>query len=321
MKKIIFRTFGGKESGYGHIFRCISLAKAIIKESVDFEINFLVNDELENIVIENGFKYHLINNFNFDYKLMKEISPDLIIFDSYKANDSYLENIKKISKLILFDDNNDIYDSKIPDMIINGNIYAGDLNYNKSDRTTFLLGTQYLIMRENYWYDSSNEFIEKKGILVTTGGSDSFNISPKILKALKKTDYIKKVIVGPGYSKETIDEIYNIKDNKTQIIMNPNGLKNYIKSSKYVITAAGSTVYEVLSQKTFPIIFSLAENQNIAYEYFRKKGIQSIGVFPNINYNGLINSLKKSNKTEEDVYNMIDGKGALRVAREIMKIL
>jgi spore coat polysaccharide biosynthesis predicted glycosyltransferase SpsG len=313
---------GGKDIGYGHIYRCLSLAKAIVKQAITFDVVFIVNDEIKSIVRDSGFKYEVSNDFSDDYEIMTKIGIDFVILDSYLADDFYLKNIRKNLKLMLFDDNNDIYDSEIPDVILNGNIHAKKMDYKPNNSTIFLLGTKYLVMREDYWDDVSTEIIKKSGVLITTGGSDSYNISIKILKELSGTDYIKKVVVGPGYSDETINEINRLKDNKTTIIMKPNGLKDYINSSEFVITASGSTVYEVISQKSIPIIFSLAENQNIAYKHFQESGIKTIGIFPDIHYNEIIHALKQTDKIDNaKLYNLIDGKGALRVAHQIIQML
>lgn len=108
-------------------------------------------------------------------------------------------------------------------------------------------------------------------------------------------------------------------------MIKPNGLKDYIKNSEYVITSCGSTVYEVLSQESIPIIFTLAENQKIAYNYFRDLGVETLGQYPNIRYNEIIQIFNQPQKMHEhklsELYKTIDGKGALRVSSQIIQFL
>lgn len=322
MRRIAFRTMGSKYIGYGHLYRCLSLAKAIIKEAIDSHIIFIVNGEAAEIVRDHGFEYIESNVFNNDCEIIKDADFDLVIIDSYDASNSYLRSIKNLTKILLFDDNNDIYDSQIPDILLNGNIHAKDLDYKRNGSTCFLLGLEYLVMQEAYWNDSNANLGNKEGILITTGGSDIFNISVEILRELNKTDFIKKVVVGPGYSNKTINELSKLKDDNTSIIMKPNGLRKYIMNSEYVITASGSTVYEVLSQKSIPIIFSLADNQEKAYKYLKNIGIHTIGNYPDIKFNKIIPILKNKDKKDyREQFNLIDGKGALRVARVILSAL
>jgi spore coat polysaccharide biosynthesis predicted glycosyltransferase SpsG len=106
MKKIAFRTMGGKRIGYGHIYRCLSLAKAIRKKSFNYEIIFIVNQEVESLVRESNFELVVSNYFQEDMNFIKEMHVDLFILDSYEANNLYLKNISNFVKLMLFDDNN-----------------------------------------------------------------------------------------------------------------------------------------------------------------------------------------------------------------------
>lgn len=321
MKIVVFRTLGGFEIGYGHVYRCISLAKAIRQIFKNLKIIFIINNEISKIIEENKFEYIISESFDFDFEILNEINSNLVIFDSYEANDLYLEQITKISKLLLFDDNNDLYDTKIADIILNGNIHAKDLSYNIETSTKYLLGLKYLVMREDYWDTNSIDNIKNNEILITTGGADSKNISPKIISSLKEINLVKKIVIGPGYADETIDEIYKIKDKNTKIIMKPTSLINHIKNSKYVISAAGSTIYEILSLNRIPIIFSIAKNQNIAYKYLEKNGIKTIGKYPNIKYNEIKDYI--DNFVDDDLKQnqLVDGKGAMRVALYLKNFL
>lgn len=322
MNRIAFRVMGGKDIGYGHLYRCLALAKAITLKTKKYEIIFVVNKEITNIVRENNFKFIISKNFNNDLKIFKDLTIDLVVFDSYEADDVYLKSIKQVSKLVLIDDNNNIYNSKIPDIILNGNIHAKDLNYAKNESTRLLLGPEYLLMKEEYWITESNHNIEKKGVLITTGGTDPYNISLKILKKLKNVPITKIVIIGPGYSEETTAALYKHSDTKTIYIYKPISLKKYIQKAEFVITASGSTVYEVISQKRIPIIFSIAENQEIVYKYFQEFGIPTIGNNSNIQLNKIIPYLNHLQQIDiEKQLPLIDGKGAIRAAEYVVQCL
>lgn len=151
MKRVIIRTLGGKNIGYGHYFRCLSLAKAIrlIDKSVD--IVFLINEELVEVINKTGFNYVVNNDLSQDIEIIENKHTNLFIFDSYLASNEYLRRVKEKSKLMLIDDNNDIYDSSIPNIIYNGNIHADNLGYEYIEGQIRLLGPKYLIMKEEYW--------------------------------------------------------------------------------------------------------------------------------------------------------------------------
>lgn len=323
MKKIVIRTLGGKGIGYGHYYRCLSLAKAIRLLDKDINITFIINKELENLIENTGFKFIISNDLKEDYKIMDKLDMNLFIFDSYLGNNEYLINAKQKTKLMLIDDNNDIYDSSIPDIIYNGNIHAEKLGYSDIEGQLKLLGPKYLIMKEEYWDNNTYSNSNKDGILITTGGTDEYGITLKILEEIKDLDIKIRIIIGPGYTDDYIKKIEEVKKDNVELIYKPNSLKKYIASSKLVITAGGSTVYEVLSQKSIPIVFSIADNQDFICKELSDIGIEYLGKYPDIEYSKLatiINSLK-SNKVDmyAGEFNIVNGEGSLLVAKRLIR--
>ena len=327
MKKIIIRTKGGTGIGYGHFFRCLSLAKAIRSISPETEVTFLINLELANLLDEDRFNYIVRENFEKDAEVISEIKPDLFILDSYLADDSYLKEIKKHTKLMLIDDNNDIYDSSIPDIIYNGNLHAENLGYKQANGQIRFLGPQYLIMKEEYWTETENEDedVDKDGILITTGGTDDYGIALEFLKALQKLERQHKIelVIGPGYKEDYIQRIKdNIKREDVALLYKPNSLKNHILQAKIVITAGGSTVYEVLSQGSVPILFSIADNQDLICEELRREGLAYLGKYPHIEYEALSGFIDKKYDDQavldKEIFSRIDGKGVSRLAKILL---
>ncbi len=100
--KIVFRTNGGENIGLGHIYRCLSLAKAIKNENKrtkkdDIEITFISNKESIELIQKNNYKFINSDKFNKeDIQTIKNQNPDIIIFDSYLADDEYLKQLKKL---------------------------------------------------------------------------------------------------------------------------------------------------------------------------------------------------------------------------------
>lgn len=318
MNRIIIRTLGGKNIGYGHYFRCLSLAKAIKSIDEKMEIVFLINEELNSLIQTAGFKFIIESDLNKDIDIVKNLEIDLFILDSYLGNDEYLESIKEKTKLMIIDDNNDIYDSSIPDIIYNGNIHAESLDYKIVEGQMRLLGQKYLIMKEEYWSEDT-PLLPKDGVLVTTGGTDEYGITLNIIDVIKELDISIKVIIGPGYKDDYIKKIERMKIKNIDLIYKPSSIKEYINSSKIVITAGGSTIYEILSQKSIPIVFSIADNQDLLCKTLKELRVPYLGKYPNIDYSRLRELIEKlqdkGNIEEEKTFNLIDGKGAVTTAK------
>ena len=323
MKTIVIRTLGGNNIGYGHFYRCLSLAKAIRLLNKDINIIFLINQELMNLIEVDKFEFIVSNTLKADYDILNKMEIDLFVLDSYLGDDYYLKTIKSFTKLMLIDDNNDIYDSSIPDIIYNGNIHAESLNYKEVDTQLMLLGVEYLIMKEEYWDVEYDNKTHKEGVLITTGGSDQYEVAIRILESVKDIDCSIKVIIGPGYKDDYIKRLKGIKGKHIELIHKPSSLKKYIKSSQIVVTAGGSTVYEVLSQKSIPIVFSIADNQDLICKGLKDNNISYIGKYPDIKYSKIYEIINgKYNLINNTSYYKnvkLDGKGSKRVSLKILE--
>lgn len=323
MKTIIIRTLGGKGIGYGHFYRCLSLAKALKLIDENITITFLINKELECLLEKTNFESILIDELDQDFKIIDKLNIDLFIFDSYLGNDDYLRKIKQKTKLMLIDDNNDLYDSSIPDIIYNGNIHAEKLKYTDTKNQTRLLGSKYLIMKEEYWDGKQDDDdVDKEGILITIGGTDDYGITIKIMNEIKDLDIKTKIIIGPGYTDDYIEKVEDLKTDNIELVYKPSSLKDHIKSAKIVITAGGSTVYEVLSQQRVPIIFSIADNQDLICKELEAVGVGYLGKYPEINYNEIRKRIGtgidgKVNDFDCEEFSL-DGNGACRIAKQLI---
>jgi spore coat polysaccharide biosynthesis predicted glycosyltransferase SpsG len=338
--KIIFRTNGGKDIGLGHVYRCISLAQAIRDLAHNIIISFVANKEVKTLIEEYKFEFISSDSFdNKDIQIIENQQPSVIIFDSYLASNDYLKRLNKICKLIIFDDNNDVYDSSIPYKIINGNLHALSLDY--TNKNELFLGPEYLVMKKEYWnnkkeHNKQDYNFQKSNrndnnvisVLITTGGTDFNKIMLQFIRAFKDLKINKKLVLGPLYEEKYIEKIEKevFNDESFELIYKPKTLKNYINDSDYIITAAGSTIYEVLTLDKFPIIYVLADNQKAIAKELEKYGIINLGYYPEIDYNyakKIIES-KEYEKTKEHImiemlFDMFDGNGAKRVAEKIVK--
>lgn len=330
--KFLFKTNAGKE-GLGHINRVYSLFKAL-NNIIDFDYKFIINKKANEWLLKQGIKNQsIIISEKYNKKDIEKIcsySPDIIVVDTYKANNKYFQYLKENTKaaLVIFDDNNDLYSNIEVDILINGNIFAEEINYKKNiNFNRGLFGPQYLVMHPDFWNDKIKQNIENgEGILVTCGGADPKNIMLDLIEKLKKISLLKKIVIGPYFSNKQVNqienEIYNFDNFK--IINSPDGLKSKIKKSKIVLTAAGSTVYESLRLNKIPILYIMESDQIKIANSFKKRGLVSLGWYQNITEDKIMNVVNKASEEEFknkllSLYKDFDGMGAKKVAKQIVE--
>lgn len=328
--KIIIRTVGGDGIGLGHFYRCLSLAQGLWHYGEENSILFIINKGLEKQLKNYQFPYRVEDDFDQDIALIERYKPKLFILDTYLVDDFYLEKVATRTYLVLFDDTNKLYDTRHCHIVINGSSCATKLGYEMSEqsKTRYLLGLQYLPLRKEYWNDQllgkEQNTKAEKGILITTGGTDSTWISYHLAMELKPIDTKKTLIIGPHYSSELVTQLEELEGHY-DLVKEARSLKPYIQDAKIIITAGGTTVYEAMALGKNPLIFSMADNQDEVCKELDEKGIFFGGKDPYIHYNELKKVVEKrleSRGTEKiKVLETVDGGGIRRIVRELKKVL
>jgi len=281
--KIKFFTEGGKNIGFGHINRCLSLAQAF--SELNDECEFYISGDNSILYMIKDFDVN-INDLNSDQKnILQKINPeDIIVIDSYKAPQSLINNIAKINNnLVFFDDYNRI--NYPVGIVINGALNAESIYSNRNPKLKYLLGGKFQTIRKEFW----NVKILKKNsninnVLTTFGGDDSRNLTPRVMEFLNEHDsnITKNVIVGSSFTNTEIIE--KSGDSNTKLIFNPkvDQIIQLMLEADLAICGAGQTLYELARTKTPSLFVGIAENQ--------KNNIKSWSNFPYFSFVGWWNS-------------------------------
>lgn len=284
-----------------------------------------------------------------------------ILVDSYYVTEKYLAALKKRITTIYMDD---IYAFSYPvDMLINYNIYGEEMGYEKDAAfadTKLLLGTEYVPLREEFsagaGYAQSRKELSAEtenvtpaedrlhqtaeqgrtadgGILITTGGSDSFNLAGQLLMEAMKYDALKEkeYHVVSGSLNPHIGELQALaqKHENIHIHCNVTNMAELMAESEVALSAGGSTLYELCAVGVPVIAFSFAENQERLVQTFVKRGIAQYGGNYRTDGNKMIQNtiagletlLEDKNLRSEyrkKARTLVDGKGAERIAEAII---
>lgn len=284
-----------------------------------------------------------------------------ILVDSYYVTEKYLAALKKRITTIYMDD---IYAFSYPvDMLINYNIYGEEMGYEKDAAfadTKLLLGANYVPLREEFsagagYVQSRKELSAETenvtpaedrlhqtaeqgrtadgGILITTGGSDSFNLAGQLLMEAMKYDALKEkeYHVVSGSLNPHIGELQALaqKHENIHIHCNVTNMAELMAESEVALSAGGSTLYELCAVGVPVIAFSFAENQERLVQTFVKRGIAQYGGNYRTDGNKMIQNtiagletlLEDKNLRSEyrkKARTLVDGKGAERIAEAII---
>jgi len=326
--KVTILTEGGRDTGYGHITRCTSVYQAFEERGIKSQLIVNGDETIEDLLKGKNYK---VFNWLDDQQLLFEIldNVNIVFIDSYLAEHDIYERIsEQVETAVYFDD--DLRIDYPKGFVLNGAIFAEELPYPKKEDVTNLLGTMYTPIRREFW-DTPPKLIrrEVEMLMVTFGGSDMCNVTPKVQKVLNKT-YLylqKKLIVTRFFA--NMSEVKKLQDKNTELIYEPDAieLKEIMQECDIAISAGGQTLYELARVGVPTIGICIAQNQLQNLKGWSKSGfLEYIGWYNDKDIQSkLIAALEKtksynkriscSKKTRE----LINGKGSRRICDTLLQ--
>ena len=263
-------------------------------------------------------------------------TEDTVLVDSYQVTDRYFLELKKRCKVACLEDMGKGYPV---DVLINYNIYGPELRerYQKAGIQKLLLGTKYMPLRADFRSDIAYHVGENvKNVVITTGGSDLYFATGAFLESLLADSVIRKegivfhVVSGPFNQFVTqLKKRYGGIENVV-IHENVKNMKELLKAADVVITATGSTIYEVSILGVPMICFYFVENQRqIAQALEKMTDVVNAGCFYEDKEQVVLNVLSAlvhcirdkgyRNALYAQEKDLVDTDGAIRLCRELLK--
>lgn len=362
---LYIRADGNSEIGMGHVMRCLSVAEAAADIApADLPVFITADEGCRAMIEDRGFQVIVLGT---DYRDMmgelplvekvvqggRDTAGAVLLVDSYQVCCAYYVALRKFVRVACFEDMGEPYPV---DLLINYNIYAPDLEKNygvtgpENHRTMAkgrypekaLLGVRYMPLRKAFQEPAGYTVRDRvTDVIITTGGSDPYFATAAFVEALRGdatvagqgirlhlvigpfnrfADELKRRYQGAGAGSDggvsiTIHE--NVKD-----------MRSLLLGGDVVISATGSTIYEVSSLGVPMIVFYFAENQRQGAEAVgRLTDIVNAGCFAQ---NGaavaervraVLNRCIADKPYRELLHRqekgLIDGKGARRIAEQL----
>ncbi len=314
--------------GFGHATRCLSLYQAV--ELLGGSSLFIVKGDksIENVL--KGTKYQIFDWIS-GWKGTKELLKgfDLVVLDSYLADRDIYEDISRLIRTKLYIDDY-LRLEYPPGILLNGNIYAKDLPYPKKQGLVYLLGLEYLPLRRAFWSVKPKYYRKNlKKVLITFGGDDLRNMTPKVIKALQEVYPSLELLVVVGGGFKGVEEIERLRNSNLRLFykVDGEGMKSLMLDADIAISAGGQTTYELTRVGVPSILVAVAENQLLNCLSSQKKGIALYAGWWQddkllekiIHYVELLRDKGTRERMGKLSRKTLDGKGALRVVEFLKK--
>lgn len=325
--RVKFFTEGGKGIGLGHVTRCLSLCQAFEELSQDCIFIVKGGEEVRGVINVPLKLIDWVENLNSFEKELED--SQVVIIDSYLAKQEHYQiACAKVEKCLFVDDFNRL---EYPcGHVLNGSVYARELNYPIKNSVSYLLGTKYMPLRRAFWHvEKKDTDVQIGKILITFGGDDSKNMTFKVVKHFEDVfPHIEKfVVIGSGFKNRS--EILSLRSNRVRIYQNLSAedMKDLMVLCDVAVSAGGQTTYELARVGLPSVLVAVAENQLLNCLSWEKVGFalyagwweDGILLDKVVKY---IRSLEDANirlKMSKVGRLLVDGQGARRVAYKMLK--
>lgn len=279
---LAIRVDGNSAIGVGHVARCCSIARAV--EKAGNSVVFFVSDEESRSRVEaQGYPACVIGgNFRVfdceDASLLARsavaIEADAILVDSYAVTALFFCGLKGLCssrgvRLGYIDDEYRFesghlnHPEVLPvDVLVNYSVgaFLGDyLRRYEEAEAALLIGPRYAPVREEFCSPDYRVSSNVGTVLVTTGATNPGKALERIagccLRALP--DAHVKVVIGSDAV--FVDE--GGADERLTFVHSPNDIGSLMVSSDLVVSAAGTTLYELATLGVPTIAVPVVENQ------------------------------------------------------------
>ena len=277
----IFICDASTKMGTGHVRRCELLAKQLAisglgikflyQEMPEFWIDRLKQDGFQTECLSNNSKAEIIS-------ILKNVSDrnnkqSIVIVDSYDPSLHNLDFQNKIVglglKLMYF-----IFktaNSYKAHLMLNQNILATSFNYDVEDYTDLMLGTQYVLLKDEYRQiqkEIKPYALKDEVLLLFFGGSDPFGRTLQILKLLTFAKFEKIYVVTGKLNKDNLGIKELIKEiENAELYIETEKLAELMGQAKYSINSGGLCLWELAVSNCLQIVIPNSPIEKETSEY------------------------------------------------------
>lgn len=330
-----FRVDANEEIATGHLMRCIAVACACEKEGEDV-LFFLAEKKETERLDALGFSYVILGSDWRDMEgeaermrsLLGEHSLDWLVVDSYRATKRYLSFLNRFVRVLYVDDyGRERYDVSA---VLHYNPWADEEAFSdiyRGSGTVLLVGGKYIPLREEF--SRGTELHRERQVLITTGGTDTYNVAGGVLLECLGRQQWKDVVfhVIVGSMNGHWEALQKLADQHACIHLHKNvaNMSDYMRTCMVAVSAGGTTLYELCACGIPTVCFSFADNQKMGTEAM---GTQGVMVYAgDARTDGqicekiggevlrLLNHQQEWEAYRVKMQRLVDGKGAGRIAK------
>lgn len=332
--RVLFVCRGSVRDGLGHVTRSRSVATEL-KSRCSVRMLVIGDETAENLLNSYSIDFTISANVQQVTQHFNDFYPDLVVFDLIELDFEIVRLIcdrcKTVSLSPIFNAIQ-LVNAVFHRTRVHGNNWGID-----SSGPEIRSGLQYAIISDHCTQVSENAYRENLAhktlsVAISMGGADAAN---KTLAILEKVSNIQEPILiwallGEGYAHSYEDLVRSVRGSKHEIILakTNDSMWRILNTCSLAILASGTTTYEAVhagipsintleTEDNYFLIKELVDNG--ACIYAGSTFEESLNAIPGI-ISRFCNDREALSKIHKNSRDLIDGRGAVRVADEILQL-
>lgn len=335
---ILIRADASPQMGMGHVMRMLALAQAWRRRDGDavfaaVELSEALKQRLEGFsVFENsGTIPGSVEDAAWTAALVQETGASWIVADGYSFGTEFQELVSRASARVAVVCDYPVDEAFACDVVINQNLSAGRNDYpSLLPEAKGLFGSDFALLREEFVASPRKSRKPTIGVgkrlLITLGGSDPVNFSARLVRLLgpvaELEDWEIELLVGPGNVER--EQLRALCQECPRITLTDAvaDMGVLLEGVDAVLSAGGSTCWELCFRGLPMAVVSIAENQNaIVRALGEAEAAVDLGWHELVTDGDIISAVRgilgdpeKRRALSATGLRLIDGRGADRVA-------
>jgi UDP-2,4-diacetamido-2,4,6-trideoxy-beta-L-altropyranose hydrolase len=284
---LLVRADAAVTSGTGHVMRCLALAQAWQHAGGDVifaiaqstaAIQERLRSETVKVVAIHGVPGSAEDmRQTIDAALFHK--AEWLVVDGYHFDAHYVSELQNVLSLLVIDDNGEL-ESYSSELVLNQNVHArAEMYAKRAPSTRLLLGPRYALLRNEFTaYRNWARKVPERGtrILLTMGGSDPKDLTPRILSALADLSIdnlqIRVVVGGSAENRSGVAEKAERFPGRVEVMSNVANMAESMVWADLAIAGAGTTCWEMCLLGVPAILVVVAENQRFIAQHLARIG-------------------------------------------------
>jgi spore coat polysaccharide biosynthesis predicted glycosyltransferase SpsG len=334
---LVVRCDLGSSSGVGHLMRCIALAEEfaargsrVVFSAATVEVPF-AQEQLSS----RGFAWvdppagtpegHL--------EQLREIGADIVVVDSYHLPPAVYSGIRSAHTTLALVDGDPA--GRDADVFVDQNLGAEQDVWPLPPGAVRLAGLDYALMRDELRHarpatTHAHAESDPLRLFAFFGGTDAFGAAPDVTRALVATGRpLALRVVGASESiRAELAGLEPAPDQAVEVIEPTSALANEVVAADLVVSAAGTSSWELLCLGAACAFVCVADNQQLSYDRVTTLGaVAGLGRLEQVREDpeGAVRSLGRllDDPAERDrlrtaAGRLVDGQGRVRVAEAVL---